>query len=814
MQKQKQKFSKRLIVSLLGIVFAATTFGLNIAFANCASPLVEAVDTKQCVDPSNTAKVHICPDNGSYYYLNDKTKCPAKDAEAESKAAQEVFQRIITALLAFEKFLTKIIWPVLVMIGGLMGNDLLFGSGMEQRLYDIWVPIRNIVNILFVIALVGIALYSVLGVSSEGNNYSIKTMLPKLIIGIIAVNFSFLGVKVFLDATNVLTTAVFALPNQTTQGLMKPILTNSDASIVEQLCLRLSSAKTKEEIISAQNLVAYKLAANELKIGGEVNVKTVEAAIKSLKEGKEQDTFKRVQGEVAAKNFCEVKDGSIQLASYGQQFFSKYRSNNAALAMALNMGNILFSDKPSSLAKSTLESMTIDIIFSTALNLIYMASFVTMFLVLLARLVVMWVGLAFSPVMALGLTVPAVNEKLKLSELTTKFVTHAVAPIQIALFMTVGWIMLNAMQGSLGKGSDSVLNTPIAGIPVPGLETLQGLIVCIATVAVVWMGVNKAATGTLVEGAVKGISDKLGKFGSFLVTSPIKYLPWVPIELKGEHGEVKRFTPESILYAGERALEDAQLGKKEALLREIDPRYRQTGVESVNKNSNYEHLAEVARGADAAKMQAIATRLKGEGRSGDLYKALEKLRMDPDQRKREFAEIAIAMMTNGKAPTGEKAKKFTDGAELIASQAAKPAEPAAKPTASTGAEPDSADKAHKLGVNHPFSRMLTTATGSTNLDATIKDPNKREVVDKTLQVSNNIDRLKGLKKEQVTAEALQESIQGLHDLIKDKAKAKAILTDAIKDKTAREEVGRIFETAWDALENPPTGSPAPAGGAH
>ena len=100
------------------------------------------------------------------------------------------------------------------MTGSLLDNDLIFGGAMGERLLDIWVQIRNLVNIAFVLILLAIAVYNVLGIGEEGGGLPLafKTAIPKFVLALIAVNFSFLAVKVILDFTNVITGAVFALP--------------------------------------------------------------------------------------------------------------------------------------------------------------------------------------------------------------------------------------------------------------------------------------------------------------------------------------------------------------------------------------------------------------------------------------------------------------------------------------------------------------------------------------------------------------------------------------------------------------------------
>ena len=506
---------------------------------------------------SNSAKE--CSSTAGKFYEGDSEPAACKgDSEdggsaTESAIAAETLQKFISLLLALEGMLSRLLWPILFMIGGLLQNDILFGGGMEDVLYNIWVPIRNIVNIMFVIALVGLALYSVLGVNSENSQYSIKALLPKLIAGIIAVNFSFLIIKVFLDSVNVFTTAIFAIPVQTTEA----ILGNDnpeDKAKQEQFCKEIYGITKKDAGVPLKTKVED-LAA--VAVGREFGMETHSKkgadilAAAALMEPAEKrkvfdDRYKYVKDKLA---ICMESENKLMLSDAGKAFFLEYGSSNAALAMAINMGEILFYKKVSAtMGSGTIESFTINAIFSVLLYVVYMVSFLALFVVLLARLIVMWLGLALSPIIALSIAVPMAKDKLGLGELTEKFVAHAIAPITISLTMTVGWIMLKAVKTTVSS-KPSLVSTEgllIPALPIPGLETLQGLLVSIATVAVVWIGVFMATDKTIAGKFTGFIKEKLESFGGWVATAPFKYTPWVPVEV-GEGEDVKTYTPDAIL---------------------------------------------------------------------------------------------------------------------------------------------------------------------------------------------------------------------------------------------------------------------------
>ncbi|MFA5821296.1 MAG: hypothetical protein WC873_04355 [Candidatus Gracilibacteria bacterium] len=386
--------------------------------------------------------------------------------------------KLVEAVADIERMLNYLLWPILAFIGALLQNDIFFGGGMGVRLQEIWINIRNVVNIFFVIILVGIALYNVLGIGEDSGSYAIKTILPKIIIGIIVINFSFLGAKVLLDSINVITTSIFALPTQISGSVEKGI-TSTDPGFKE----------FEESICDEKNGLYY---------------------------------FKFIPG--APENLNCDENG---LTEPGQLFFSKYGQNNAAMLLAIKGGQIQYYNKIPSDVTDT-NTLAISVFFSMLMYLVYAISFIALLVVLLGRVVILWLGIALSPVILLAMAVPDFKGKIGgLSELTDQFVKNAIAPILIALSLTVGWIMLGAFEG--------VGNLPgiqsTTRIPVQPLSNFQDLISAIAIVAIVWMGVFSAASNTVAKGVTDKIKGAAQGAGTFLATAPFKYWPILPTKL-------------------------------------------------------------------------------------------------------------------------------------------------------------------------------------------------------------------------------------------------------------------------------------------
>ncbi len=480
----------------------------------------------------------------------EKIQC-TKDGIADlSEQASTKLVENIGIIQIIVNVLSRILWPVLAMIGGLMDNSLLFGNGMEARLREIWIVVRNLVNIFFVLVLVGIALYNVLGLGEDGGNYSVKAALPKIVIALIAINFSFLAIKVFLDVVNVMTTAVFALPQQVDEQLADITLTTEQQQL---LCGKITQVDAKElsgatiaTLGEAKTAEIYrKVAAMETfkdsfdpPLGDKLSSLKPSEIEARLKQG-ELDKFKQAVAKEQRMAFC---DPELKLTNTGQAYFSKYGQQNAAFAMALSMGKItlydtvIFENLTSIGNAKAIEKITMSLILSIVLYVVYAASFLALLIVLLGRLVFLWISIAISPVLLLLMASPELKGvSSKLGELPDQFIKNAIAPLIIGFVMSIGWIMNRTLQNVNSFGENPVLGgiDPTGGLPIAGLNTLQDVLVAAITVAIVWVGVFAAADNTIASGVTTWIKDKVAGAGKFIATVPLKHAPLFPVKVAG-----------------------------------------------------------------------------------------------------------------------------------------------------------------------------------------------------------------------------------------------------------------------------------------
>lgn len=399
-------------------------------------------------------------------------------APITSPKTDDIADTIMSFANLMQSLLQRILWPVLLLIGGLLKNDILFGAGMEDRLLAVWGVIRNLVNIAFVLVLLGIAFYNVMGL---GQNYHLKTKLPVFIIALIAVNFSFLGVKVVLDSINVVSTAIFALPYSVTQN---------------------------QGVIPEQGDYAKKICQGI--------------------HGYTKAEYEKSVTDWGDSALCNKDNASF--TQKGEEFFTRWDGRNAAVALAVNLANSTELQKVFPNQKITITNLMLNNLFSLIFYIIYAVAFVALFIVLVVRLVVLWLGLVLSPLMVLPYVLPesikgALGEGNSLRE---QFVQNAIAPIPIAVVMTIGFILLQHFK-TANFGSLTFSGTTLgANLLISGLTTLQELIANVAMVIFLWKGIFAAAEKTAAKeiiGKIKGGVEAAGKF----VGTSWQYIPAFPV---------------------------------------------------------------------------------------------------------------------------------------------------------------------------------------------------------------------------------------------------------------------------------------------
>jgi hypothetical protein len=659
MKKTKTKLRIKLILLSLVISLGLST----ISFVPTAS-----AETLKCEGAQICSATKDETECAGGYVKSPLSSDSTLVCEAQNLADQANTDLLNTArgILIFQSVLNRLIWPVLVMIGGLMDNSLLFGAGMQERLYSIWVPIRNLVNILFVVILVGIALYNILGIGDENSNYSLKTVLPQIIIGIILVNFSFTACKVILDGVTALTTSVFLIPGNVNEGLKQIIDEEKDEhkGLIRNICAHMGNLSVSDaEILEhsklqqvQQDRVAKAALGDFLTKQGISDMpKTVEdmkAKVIELRDKKTDEGAKSQYDDALKKAEKEPLCDGLSLSNTGAAFLRSWNQRNAAFGLALNMGKIVFYQDLHFTGWESLDKTLVNSIMSMLLYLAYVGSFIALFLVLLARLIVLWLGIALSPILILIYGAPSIKDKLgSFGEIADQFMKNAIAPLLIAFALTVGWIMLHALQGMNVSAVDEVFPTAsVGGIPVVGMSTIQDLITSCAVLGVVWVGVFSAAKGTIAESLTDKVKQAGESAAKWAGSIPLKHINMVPVKLPGKESENY-----SLSQVGD------FLNKKFN-----DPQHDSKLTRDFNASIGHDALAGVNDGANVKKGHGLkyVKALEADLLKGDQT-AIQRLKDLRGTNEEVYNEIVAKVPALRNAIPTDPAARITLGKELV-----------------------------------------------------------------------------------------------------------------------------------------------------
>lgn len=451
-------------------------------------------------------------------------------AAAAKKTAYEEFTEKLGAVLQWLlSWLYPVIWTIVGFTGSLMDNTFILSPEIEDVIKKAWQEIRNYVNLFFTLALVIIAIYNILG-KTDGNAV-LKTALPKFVIALIAVNFSFYIGKAILDFNNLATTAVLAIPAK---------IDNRDILCYEQKADK-SGWEPKTCVLPKYIYISLNKIVTEDK-----------------------------NGEVV------INDQLVRF-SEGDGFETKlnptmFNQNTFGLILAYNIFNVKYLIEVAQDAKD-LSALTINAFFSIIFLIIYGAIFVAIALVLLGRAAVVWVTLALSPAVALFYAMEGILPNIEKFDIKGKFLANAFAPFILSVPIAVSFILINAATQSklidfegTSPGHNALVN--VSGIStltldaeggVKGFADSRAILWYIAVVVLLFSGVKAAASGSVVGFLVDSILDNVKRAGQTVAKLP-GLIPIVPV------GPTKQRSSLAAIWGGPKMLMDKieSMGREQA----------------------------------------------------------------------------------------------------------------------------------------------------------------------------------------------------------------------------------------------------------
>ncbi len=441
--------------------------------------------------------------------------------------------------------------PIVMIIGKLISNDWVYlEANVGGVLNTMWILVRNLVNISFVVILIIAAFMAVVGAGGDKSNFAIKSLLPRFVFALLFVNFSFLVGKLLLDAGNLATTATFSMVNE-----VGPAITQSPGTglkVGHLMCWAPSKIKDINGNDIANELTLEKGAycdpekyPNRCKcLTGKFLLGFGKEAYKDLDEryqfdqNKDNDLLTTSKAKDYVYGFVQDTESQIK---YDDPISSiVFNARNAMFIYSYNIFRLAelrdaVDSKNLSAQVSSEGGLAINTLISLAMALMLLILNAAMLIAFAVRMVLIWLLLVFSPVVALEIIFPdKVKGKIPLLKngFVQTFAGLAFMPAICGFILSLGFIMFQVLKSqpilNLGSISIGVFTIVTKGVPIPGFGSLQELILAFVIMIIVWMSIFAALkTNDYVGKAVKGIED----FGSGLAKigkDAIKNVPIIP----------------------------------------------------------------------------------------------------------------------------------------------------------------------------------------------------------------------------------------------------------------------------------------------
>ena len=391
-------------------------------------------------------------------------------------------------------------------------------------LHKIWVISRNLVNIIFVFLLLYMALKEIFFVGKETD---LKKNLIKFTFLLIFVNFSWLTTKVVLDAAQVVTHIVFAIPSGISGDTKLP------QCVVDTMGKQpLKGACSPTTILAPADSGSGKILYFEDDDGDADDCDKVKKAY--------DDAYDSKTGEAKEpkdpKNKAFHKRTSMCMENLN---FFKYDQNTAVIYLTYGMARI--QNLVNSTAGDDAIQLAVGVVMSLVMQAAYAIALTALFVALIVRMLMLWMFVGFSPILVLILYFKG-EDSNPLAQLEGKFdfqtfAKWAFVPAKVGAVFVVSFIMISAGQSLGDVLVDNVTNQSgmtfkiLEGKSIfMGLGSMQTFIWLLMSIAVLWLGVfavlsDMPVIGTMASNILSATKQK----AATIAKSPL-YAPILPLK--------------------------------------------------------------------------------------------------------------------------------------------------------------------------------------------------------------------------------------------------------------------------------------------
>lgn len=359
----------------------------------------------------------------------------------------------------------------------------------DGDLMKIWQLSRDIMNTIFAFMLIAGAMATVI----MANGDYLKKYAVKFIIGIILVNFSWFFPRVILDVSNVLTANIYQLPN-----------------IVGTECRFRESDGSMRSCTFPTDFKFFEAA---------------EAVYANAGRGADQNGYTCVSKEICYKPVeldrnTNTAGGVLAGLMLNHARLGEMNKVMASGASAEGLNTREFIDT----VISQIIHMGLQLLLIIYIALIMLG----MAIALLVRIPVLWITMAFMPLMFIGFVAGDIlPDNMNTMKIFKHFIAAAFLPVMMAIPLAVGFILINALAFSSAPESAATLSGAGGNI-LPGIKDLWSFMWLLMAITVMWKGFKMAvANDEIFSQATSKITDMGTNFGNLARNLPLN-VPFIP----------------------------------------------------------------------------------------------------------------------------------------------------------------------------------------------------------------------------------------------------------------------------------------------
>jgi hypothetical protein len=453
------------------------------------------------------------------FYLSTQYGFAAEEAllsETDAAKVTKILNGIITGAAALMGMVTSFI-TIFLYPGWINGT----WFGLDIYLKEIWILISNVVYFVFAFILIAIAFMNI--INKWDGVWELKQAMPKFIIGVLIVPFSWFFVQFMLSISSILTVGVLTLPYDSFSSfpLYDKALENEIFSW-EAICVDVVISFNGEFPDGTQSLSSE--GNSEMDEYIKCESKESKVSVREILTGIDES------GKISAKGAAIQNSiyGIINIYSYGILRIHELDTINQADLQAI----------------STIADLIFKIVFDLLFIVVYLILMVALLLALFARGIRLWIYAMLSPVFGLlyffGKASEWVGEDQKFS--VKEFIALALVPVYVSAALAFGLtFILVASQGiketQEAEGDVDTLRAWGFSLSLVGahgdggvewFSVIGKLIVEIFGVAILWIAVMAALRHSETTKQITSPIAEFGKSVGQLAAKAPTYAPIIP----------------------------------------------------------------------------------------------------------------------------------------------------------------------------------------------------------------------------------------------------------------------------------------------